>query len=219
MTAEQQRHLLGDRRYKAVPADARSILTTPRLLEYVRGLRLDELPALRTAADVYWRAIDHMLVRAWEEVHTSPDGAVARLDPEDRERFWAVLGALAFTMYARSTRDTETTDLQPNLDRIPASDMSGFLRETFDRLHRALPAFSPEQYKTARESLGRLNFALNHGWFESRTIGREVALLWRNASLQEFLAAFWVCRWGEADAAVLLETLTEPGRGTGRGRR
>jgi hypothetical protein len=65
-TEEQQRLFLGETeagqdRLDLIPEEAREVLSVPRVLEYLRSLPDGELAAIRTASDVYWRAIQYMV--------------------------------------------------------------------------------------------------------------------------------------------------------------
>ena len=58
---KQQRRYLGDRRYQAIPEDARKILTVPRVLYYLGEIPEGEMAGIRTPCDVFYRATGHML--------------------------------------------------------------------------------------------------------------------------------------------------------------
>jgi formylglycine-generating enzyme required for sulfatase activity len=190
--ANQQRAALGKLddgrdRYDLIPKEARNILTTPRVLEYLQPLGTDQLERLKTVADVYWQGCGYMLHKALRR----------RVDVLTRQRYLALLGALAFTMYARTESQAETGELRPNLDRIAALDMPLFLDDVRNRLKLAVPDYSKKEFQKDLRKLSRLNALLNHGWLDVSTVGGAGKdFLWRNASLQEFFAAYWVTRWG-----------------------
>ncbi|MCY2977756.1 MAG: TIR domain-containing protein, partial [Planctomycetota bacterium] len=66
-TPDQQRQFLGvdqrgKNRLELIPQEAREILSTPRVLSYLRKLPDAELRKIRTAGDVYWHSVQHLLV-------------------------------------------------------------------------------------------------------------------------------------------------------------
>ncbi|AMV24235.1 Serine/threonine-protein kinase PknL [Gemmata sp. SH-PL17] len=218
LNRKQQEQLLGERRFGAVPEEARSILSTPRVLECIRGIDEKELPTLRTVADVYWKAVRYMLVRA---LRPHPGG---KIDREDERRYLQILGALAFAMYAETESDGNG-NLRPNLDRILAGDdLLDFLygprdgkRSVLERLQPIIPNYDKERFKNDLKTLSALNAAVSHGWLDSDGLGTNAPpLLWRNASLQEFFAAYWVCRWDASDAELLGGWAVDPHSGKNR---
>ncbi|VTS00420.1 serine threonine kinase : Serine/threonine kinase OS=Microcystis aeruginosa PCC 9807 GN=MICAF_7120001 PE=4 SV=1: Pkinase: DUF4062: NACHT: FGE-sulfatase [Gemmata massiliana] len=218
LNRKQQEQLLGERRFGAVPEEARSILSTPRVLECIRGIDEKELPTLRTVADVYWTAVRYMLVRA---LRPHPGG---KIDREDERRYLQILGALAFAMYAETESDGNG-NLRPNLDRILAGDdLLDFLygprdgkRSVLERLQPIIPNYDKERFKNDLKTLSTLNAAVSHGWLDSDGLGTNAQpLLWRNASLQEFFAAYWVCRWDASDASLLGAWVVNPHSGENR---
>src|SRR5262249_51858295 len=139
--SSQQRLALGKLddgrdRYDLIPREARNILTTPRVLEYLQPLGADQLARLRTVAGVYWQACGYMLDKALRR----------RVDVLTQQRYLALLGALAFTTYARTERHAETGELRPNLDRIAALDLADFLNEVWRRLKPATPDCSKKEF-------------------------------------------------------------------------
>ena len=89
--ADQQRQFLGRtrdgrERYDLIPEPAREILGTPRVLEYLRDLPDRDLQQVRTAGDVYWHSINHLLREGLKNSERGPaPGAVAgRADTGDR---------------------------------------------------------------------------------------------------------------------------------------
>jgi len=67
---EQQREYLGAARYDSIPEDARTILSVPRVLEYLLGYLVDlensegdsrKSSAIKSAADVFYGAIERMI--------------------------------------------------------------------------------------------------------------------------------------------------------------
>ena len=62
---EQQQAYLGPERYRHLQRLDVQVLAVPRALETIRTLTLEQLDQLRTASDVYWRATQTMLDKAF----------------------------------------------------------------------------------------------------------------------------------------------------------
>ncbi|MBY0460419.1 MAG: formylglycine-generating enzyme family protein [Gemmataceae bacterium] len=95
--------------------------------------------------------------------------------------------------------------------------MQVFLDDTFARLSAAFAAhgrgaYTERQFGDDCRVLNRLNEAVAHGWLDVNAVGDPNAdLLWRNASLQEFFAAYWATRWAQPDdLALLRDWLVDP---------
>jgi serine/threonine protein kinase/formylglycine-generating enzyme required for sulfatase activity len=105
----QQRDYLGkdasgEDRIKAVPEEAREILSVPRVLEYLRKLPDAELRTIRSTSDVYWRAVTRMILQGLkaDEARTLglPDRSVppANVQQQSLRVARKLLGAMAFEM-------------------------------------------------------------------------------------------------------------------------
>jgi hypothetical protein len=84
----QQRQFLGQtsdgrERFDLIPQEAREILSTPRVLEYLRDLPDRELQQIRTAGDVYWHSINHLLR---EGMKNSDEGGTSAWHPRSPRR-------------------------------------------------------------------------------------------------------------------------------------
>ncbi|NLS93549.1 MAG: SUMF1/EgtB/PvdO family nonheme iron enzyme [Planctomycetaceae bacterium] len=180
----EQRATLGDR-YDAIPAEARQILSVPRVLDYVRQMKDEDLSALRTASDVYWFATKGMLT----------DGVLAReaqgLDPDEAQ---LLLSAIALEMTAAG-----------NFDRAEVNEV--FKGRIADR---CCDYYERQGIRTVRNRdwiawcrkklnrLSAMNTFLENGMLEA---GCTRQIQWRNRSLQEFYAALWLSKFGcEQDA-------------------
>ncbi len=206
----------GTERYDHVPSEACGILTTPRVLEYLRPLQAAELVKLQTVSDVYWQACTYMLKRALQQ---TGEGGQA-ITSVTWDRYLATLGALAFSMYAQVFAGPESKGVEPNLDRIQAVDITGFFFTVLDRLEQTNLRITEELLgEKILPGLTALNTVLNHGWFDNQNLAEQGKdLLWRNASLQEFFAACWISRWaGPKDVELLgnwiVNPLTDQNRG------
>ena len=112
---DQQRRFLGRthdgrERYGLIPETAREILSTPRVLEYLRDLPDRELEQIRTAGDVYWHSINHLLKEGMKNseparhLGLSPDERTpATVQARSLARGRELLGAIAFRMTSTLT--------------------------------------------------------------------------------------------------------------------
>ena len=197
-------------RWELLPEEARQILGTPRVLNYVRTIADAELPRLRTAADVYVRAVE-VLLR--EGMANSPEARLlgwktatppAKVDPRNLTEGWKLLGAIAceMTLQTIEVRDAEGVLRRvPNFDRIPAGrafeDFTGRLEQRYrSRTDVGLPQ--------DLVALAALNDVLEHGVFDTDLQGLQ-EVQFRNRSLQEFLCAYYL-------ATEAFTELPPPGR-------
>jgi len=185
-TEEQQRLYLGEEVFQAIPEDAREILGVPRALYYLRGLAeksAAELAKVRSAGGVYYYAVKEM-VRHGLQAESAHGLAM--------NNALLLLGAIAFEMAA-----------ERNFDRVGAGAMNAFLDKVAER-RKCAPGKSGYDPSCFTEQLGRLaamNEGLSCGLLES---GCPEEIQWRNRSLQEFFAAYWMAQGcSEADGPLL----------------
>ncbi|MFO0870502.1 MAG: SUMF1/EgtB/PvdO family nonheme iron enzyme [Pirellulales bacterium] len=223
-TPPQQKTFLGERLYERIrkESEAREILSVPRVLYYLRKLGADEVAGIRTPSDVYWRALRHM-VR--DGLSSDAASRLALFGQTERppeitdpqvERAFKLLGAIAWEMLWSPDPDLrgEAADA-PNFNRVEGVSA---LRRFRERLYRR---FSDLEYdKTGLkeldhdlECLKAMNTALSHGVIDSPGF---TPVLWRNRSLQEFFAAFWLAQHSTPDdAARLRDWVVIPGEPRG----
>lgn len=108
---DQQQAYLGPERYGHLQRLDVQVLAVPRALETIRTLKLDELDQLRTASDVYWRATQTMLDKAF----TSAEVRRARFTTESA--LW-LFAALAFTMAREGNFQAVAPDAMPDFRRL-----------------------------------------------------------------------------------------------------
>jgi len=202
----------GKSRYKEfIRPEAREILGTPRVLRYLRGLPDAVLSEIRTVSDVYYRSLRQLVREGMEKRPAAapiglPAGASPppKVSPRAIRRAMELLGAIAFEMTswpaAREDRmPGETSDASPNFDQIKPGDFGRFVDGVIAREQKR-----DKERDVARESttaididrLAVLNGILEHGFFDSSDEGDGSdglqQILWRNRSLQEFCAAYWM---------------------------
>ena len=214
--AQQTRYLGNDRngkpKIKRIPLEARSILTVPRVLYYIRELPDSKLSGLKTAADVYYLAIYELIKRGMEKSVTARQMGCADKIPErvqDRAILLAMqmLSRIAFDMVSRKINvavpgsDGEPSwALRPNFYRV----VRGKMPKLLERLEKQHPNKSFDRDWAA---LSALNSVLAHAVFDADVEGL-VEVEFRNRSLQEFLCAYYLCQhaWPDGDDTNLFGT-------------
>ena len=219
-TPEEQRRFLGSdsdgkNRLDLIPEDAREILSTPRVLSYLRGLPDKALHKIRTVGDVYWHSIQHLLI---EGMQGSEAARRIGLEPEERtpakvqarskNRAEKLLAAIAFemtlTLVSRADAAIGDSSSIPNFDGVPRNRFQRF-RERL--MHRLSPDAVTDRTRTLLDrdldGLAALNNFIEQGFFDTAVEGMK-ELFWRNRSLQEFFTALWLSQYRTADDAALL---------------
>jgi formylglycine-generating enzyme required for sulfatase activity len=181
-TSEQQREYLGDEHYEAVPEDAREILTVPRVLFYLRKYVSDP-KQIRSASDVYWTAVRRITEEGLKA------NAASGLDFRD-----ALLIIAAFAFELTIERGTFEPVRVNELESEVASDCQSYT-ESRVRPGRKSPTQGRDWLTWVQERLPCLaatNGPFKHDLLESGSLGR---IQFRNRSLQEFFAAFWMSNY------------------------
>ena len=211
-------------RYGLIHEEAREILGVPRVLEYLRDVDDALLRAIRTPSDVYWFAIRKLLARDMAGsklgrgigrlTHESPD----RVSVSSLDRAMKLLGALAFEMTCQPRRD-EQGHTVPNFARVPLkpgkqADFRRFKEQVCCRLDGRLDANRTEDdrryFNTDLEGLAALNSFLGNAFLDVEPTGL-TQILWRNRTLQEFFAAWWLANFcTEKDAQGLADWIYLP---------
>jgi formylglycine-generating enzyme required for sulfatase activity len=209
----------GQSRHDFIRPEAREILGTPRVLQYLRGLTDGELGQIRTPSDVYYKSLWHLISEGMAQDKTArsirlPAGA----EPPPKVQTNAVLGtlellgAIAFEMTSWPGSPGEASSFgdegwapRPNFDQISPGDFNRFVRRIRQRVPEPTTA-------TDIDRLAALNGILQHGFFDSGDQADGLRqILWRNPSLQEFCAAYWMSQFcTEADAQTLAGWLYLP---------
>ncbi|MBX7168107.1 MAG: SUMF1/EgtB/PvdO family nonheme iron enzyme [Pirellulales bacterium] len=183
-TEPQQILRLGKDRYDLVPAEARPILGTPRVLQYLREVPLDEFATIRTPSDVFWRATEKMLNEARTRKSDDPGGVT-------HDQAVALLAAIAFEMY--------TGEAAPNRIGVAGEGtMIPFLEQVTLLLQQARPAHG-YLYPTVVDQLFELagwNTIVACGFGRNKSPEK---IQFRDTSLLEFFAATWLARYATAE--------------------
>jgi len=225
---DQQRAFLGQAddgrdRYDLIPetATAREILSTPRVLEYLRELPDQQLRLICTAGDVYWHSINHLLKEglknseAARHLGLAPDERTpATVQARSLARGRELLGAIAFRMTATLTprAGSDAGELAPNFDGVPPGQFRRFTDDVYQLLARRPGAADRTHLDRDIDSLAALNDFLSHGIFDTDVAGLD-RIFWRNRTLQEFFTAYWLAQFcSQADAAGMGDWITLPER-------
>jgi hypothetical protein len=187
----------GKSRYKEfIRPEAREILGTPRVLQYLRGFSDTALSEIRTVSDVYYRSLRHLIEEGMEK---RPQAAAMGL-----RRTMVLLGAIAFEMtsWPAPPEDgprEEDPGGHPNFVQIEPGDFGRFVDCVTAREQRRDKERKVQREPTTAIDINRLavlNGILEHGFFDSSDRGERddglQQILWRNRSLQEFCAAYWM---------------------------
>jgi formylglycine-generating enzyme required for sulfatase activity len=222
---QQTRAFLGSDSYDRqrldfMPEEMRHALTTPRILQYLRSLAFDDLTQLRTTADVYWRAINHLLREGMRNSAitrrfglTPDEPTPSNVQARSLRQMLELLGAIAFQMLStfdvRRDPVTGQEKLAPHFGRIHRSEFSRFREQLLARLSLTTDA---ERAHLDRDldALAALNDVVAQGILDSVEGLQEIS--WRHRSLQEFFAAYWIVNQScDADVVQLAECLYAPG--------
>jgi formylglycine-generating enzyme required for sulfatase activity len=215
-------------RYELIPADGRTILGVPRVVDLLRNLgryRRD-YEGLRTLADVYWRCTGEMLLEGLRAHHAGstlgrggrPGPVPATFRAVQRDIARNILGAAAFEMFVNADAAGSGSP-RPNLSHVDEGESEAFLTRMYARLVAAAGVHRAAGRVAEAERLGALseldfqeNFnavaAMNAGPLENYLLdglGRHRDIRWRNPTVQAFFAAAWVCRHGTPDDVVRLQ--------------
>lgn len=199
----QQRIFLGQDaggrdRFELIPAEAREILATPRVLEYLRGLPDSDLKRIKTAGDVYWLSIQHLLVEGMRGSNSArqiglaaQEETPANVQARSLAQARKLLGAIAFEMTSTSMvrRDPDSGQEHqvPNFDGVRRGRFGAFRERLLERL--ASPTDAPLLSRDL-DSLAALNDFVSQSFFD--TVEGLQEIFWRNRTLQEFFAAYWL---------------------------
>ena len=210
-TEPQQRLYLGkddqgNDRIDRIPEEAREILSVPRVLEYLQRLSDRELTEIRTPADVYWKAINRMiqggLLADEARLLGLPVGSpVPRsVQRQSVQQAFKLLGAMAFEMVAtRVPRDLDPSSSEeptgvPNFRGVERGQFQKFCERVYERVRKPHYEADYTHFLQDVHRLGAMNDVLQQGLFDvdsSKSEGLD-QILWRNRTLQEFLAAYWL---------------------------
>jgi sulfatase modifying factor 1 len=168
---QQQKDYLGQERFGHLERLDVEVLAVPRALESIRKLKINQLAELRTASDVYWRATDEMLARAF-------DAREVRLEGFTTDAARELLSMLAFEM-AR----------EGNFEDVSQDSMADFRRRVWQRHQHHCDCGSQREFNRQLRLLGMLNAFMEYAVSDATELQD---IHWKNRSLQEFFAALWM---------------------------
>lgn len=186
-TPAESLQYIGESRYRYLVNLDVEILLIPRWLTVIRGIEAERLEYLRTACEIYWEGLRHMIELG---VATDPVRA-GGFSAGDCTR---LLAALAFEMIR--------TD---NYHGVDEGEFVGAFREEVWRRHfHGTPIWSDfRDFCAQLDLLGQTNEGLDHGFLDGWGLRQ---LFWRDRSLQEFFAALWLTSFaGESDLHWIAE--------------
>ena len=228
-TPDEQRRFLGadahgKSRVDLIPQEAREILSTPRVLSYLRDRDDGELKKIRTGGDVYWLSIEHLLIQGMLGSEAArrigldaTEPTPAKVQARSKQRALKLLAAIAFEMtstpVARTSAAPGEPTTMPNFDGVRRNRFDRFRMALLRRLSRSLVADGADiLLNRDLDGLAALNDFIAQGLFDTAVEGLQ-ELFWRNRSLQEFFTALWLAQYAtEEDASLLWDWLYLPDR-------
>ena len=178
-TEDEVRQCLGDARFQRLKLVEAETLRIPRSLETVLEVPEDQLEDIYTASDIYARAVENMLQKAFKSEDFR--GLGIRLRRKDAMKLF---GLLAFEMTKRGNFDGI-----PKQDRLGADVFETFKEEVFEARKMQLNWSDPDAFENRLEALGRLNEFLDAAVLDHEGL---TELFWRNRTLQAYFSAWWV---------------------------
>ena len=221
-TPDQQRQFLGvdqrgKNRLELIPQEAREILSTPRVLSYLRKLTDAELRKIRTAGDVYWHSVQHLLIEGMQGSEAarriglkSGEPTPEKVQARSKQRALKLLAGLAFEMTSMSIPggdgELAETPSIPNFDGVPSGRFPRFRQQLQKRL------LADDSLDRDLDGLAALNEFISQGFFDTTVEGLQ-EVYWRNRTLQEFFTALWLSQYcTDVDAKQLWNWLHLPDR-------
>ena len=177
-TEDEQRRYLGQRRYAHIERLDVELLSVPRALETVRTIKIEDLGVLRTAGDVYWRAVETMLEKA-------VDIDAARQVSFTTHDARCLLSCLAFEMVREG-----------NFEGVNKVELPRFRKRVWERQSENIDHASLAELKTQLAFLGKINDFMDHGVLEVAGLEQ---VYWMNRTLQEFFAGLWLTLYAAED--------------------
>ena len=198
-TPQQRDHFLdhgqppGLRRSDHLQVVEADLLTVPRFLERLRTIPIERLRSLRTASDVYWESLLH-LIQVGIDKHSQEGGKKWEL--EELVRSWSVL---AYEM----VRQGKELELEPEARHLFLDELCTARRDWLKKV--GLPT-DTAGWKAHLGNLSRLNMLMNHAVQEGREDG---TLRWHDKTLRDFFAGVWLTRHAGRRAATADAALEE----------
>jgi formylglycine-generating enzyme required for sulfatase activity len=187
-TREQAFQFVGKKRAAKLNLVQAEVLAIPRDLETIIELDPDELTDIRTSADVYWKCFQKTLDKAMRDQQFRIQGPTAK----------KVFALLAFETVKRGLFAAVGGQDRKGLEGEGFQDfVDQLLRERESQLKRYMS--SGETLDGLLGTLGALNIVIDPGIFSvesdanpNNPVLRQ--LYFRNRTLQDFLAAYWLVR-------------------------
>ena len=203
----------GTRRRSLINEEAQSILTVPRVLQYVRTLVEKDLERIKTPSDVYYYAVraliewtmkkaeltrymDPSINIVLSEVQKSPPPT--KVSSEQVEYVMAMLSAAAFCMTKMSV------DSSPNFQEAKVD--AEFVKEV---MTRAKPSQVSDRVFESHFKIGlaAFNSIVANGILDAANRGTELSgLAWSNKSIQCFFASLWLTKYASLKSNATSDT-------------
>ncbi|MGF6508214.1 SUMF1/EgtB/PvdO family nonheme iron enzyme [Paraburkholderia sp. 32] len=199
MVKESDGHAVA--RYDLLRSNMRGKIHTPRVLAYIlkTGFTMEELRKLRTAADVYWRAVKEILKQSIDQIHSADQ--TSQSDEQSVERQQHLLGILSALGYLSLMGGIDNE----GRNRVDWDKLKGMLLDAKreQRGNGKLTGYqaSEMQLNDDRRFLGKLSAIVDNGFLESMAVGAHDPKLgslirWDNLTIRDFLAAYWLAQHG-----------------------
>jgi formylglycine-generating enzyme required for sulfatase activity len=204
-----------DSRMSVVEENLAGLLRVPRILDIVRKLTDDELKTSRTAADIYYFAVKHLVKAAMNGPATREFGpnwqayaGLAEPHEEQIEHMLVLLSALGFISLCvtidaadpKESHDFRMPLMKPRKDRLRARIKAATGVELTSReLERDLRA------------VAEMSSVVSNGILEDLSEGTRnlTTIMWANRTVQQFFAALWLARYADGAEAVRAVLLGE----------
>ena len=178
---DQIRRALGTARANQLASLASEMELTPRTIEVLRGLTVEQFERLHTVADVYWESLKRTL--GWDVDRSQKGLQHGHVDNINAEQYVEYVSALAITMFLADARETVVREIQ---------------NDVLERL-QTLPAWKNESLRELTKKQTAIR-ELNAGCVEFRVFDTfDTQVKWRNNTLRDFYAALWLVRYSSRD--------------------
>jgi formylglycine-generating enzyme required for sulfatase activity len=181
----QIRRFLGKRRAALLDRVDADALAIPRTLRAVLEIPKAQLASVRTASDIYWRAIHSTLDAMLNAQRVALDSHQLGLSDEEACQ---LLGAVAFQMIKQGKRSG-----------VPKPEVNAWMTTLWSQCSQDFKyGFSDDIqcFKRKLISLARLNAHLEYSVMETKGLSR---IEFSNPTIMDFFAALWITRYASDD--------------------
>ncbi len=209
-TEAEQRVVLGrfpdgTERWDQVPREARPLLSTPRVCEYLLKLPVEKWLKLRTVSDVYFESLRYQVQEGLKAIGARDFGSGPGDLDRQIEEVLQFLGALAFEMIAGGDTTSGTLRHRVPRDDHHREEYEGYLKQVRARLQASFEWPDKKAFGRDWDALKAVNAAKSvEFWFLEET--RQHVVQFHDATVKEFLAAYWVAKHGTAEDARRVES-------------